>query len=79
MAGTGLWVPQRDEQPPPAGPTFTVYVKHSELFPDRDNVHEQYWQLLQEVPVVNAVGVLASISNILTLTARDPASHACCL
>lgn len=75
IAGTGLWIPQQTEQPTPVGPTFSVYLKHSEIFGDGDNVQDEYWRLLQQAPVVNAIGVLASISNVLTLTARDPDAH----
>jgi hypothetical protein len=52
-----------------------VYSKHSELFPNSGDVKETYWQLLQEVPLVGTLGVLARINNVLALSKEDPASH----
>ena len=75
MAGDGLWIPQNREASRYVGPAFAVYLRYSDLFPESGDVRERYWQLLQEVPVVNAIGVFASINNILTVTTRDQSTH----
>src|SRR5437867_4465653 len=72
IAGESFGMPRSSDQP--AGPSINVYLRRSELFPNED-VQTQYWQLLQDVPVVNALGVLASINRILTQSERDVASH----
>jgi hypothetical protein len=74
-AGRGLWVAQHRERAPYDGPTFAVYLRYSDLFREGGDIAEQYWQLLQDVPVVNAIGVLATINNILAVTARDQSAH----
>jgi hypothetical protein len=73
--GSHLWVPQTEAEHVPSGPTMTVYFKYSEVFPEAGNAQNRYWEMLQTVPVVNAIGVFASISNILSITAHDQASH----
>ena len=73
MAGGGLWVPQNRGQAPYIGPAFAVYARHSDLF--SDNAEDAYWQLLQNLPVVNAIGILALINNILAITPSDQSAH----
>jgi hypothetical protein len=75
MAGAGLWTPQIQSQHSPyIGPAFAVYLRYSEVFPQAD-VRDRDWELLQEVPAINAIGVLASINNLLAITGRDQAAH----
>src|SRR5436309_13477713 len=44
-----------------------------DLFPD--NGEDTYWRLLQELPIVNAIGVLALINSILAVTPSDRSAH----
>jgi hypothetical protein len=69
--GGGLWVAQNCKPAPYIGPAFAVYLRYSDLFPESTDVADQYWQLLQDLPVVNAIGVLAAINRILTLDRSD--------
>ncbi len=73
MAGGGLWVPQNRRAAPYVGPGFAVYARHSDLFPD--NTEDTYWRLLEELPIVNAIGILALINNILAITPSDRSAH----
>jgi hypothetical protein len=75
MAGSGMWVPVRNQPAPYVGPAFAVYLKYSELYPDCADVKDRYWRLIQQVPIVNAVGVFATINNILAVTSRDDNAH----
>jgi hypothetical protein len=60
LGGTKLWVPAPDKTQSQTGARFTVFLKHSELLGPEISAQKRYWQLLQEVPVVNAVGVTSS-------------------
>jgi hypothetical protein len=75
MAGGGLWFPQSRERKPYVGPAFAVYLKYTDLFPESGDVAERYWHLLQEVPVINAIGVLAAINNVLAVASWDRSAH----
>jgi hypothetical protein len=75
MAGAGLWTPQiQGQHRPYIGPAFSVYLRYSEVFPQA-GLPDRYWELLQESPAINAIGVLASINNLLAVTGRDQAAH----
>ncbi|MEQ1887283.1 MAG: hypothetical protein ABL967_19625 [Bryobacteraceae bacterium] len=69
IAGGGLWVAHGQRAAPYVGPVFAVYARNSDLFPD--NAEDTYWRRLQELPVVNTIGVLALINNILAITPSD--------
>lgn len=74
MAGASLWVPQDRRPVPYVGPAFAVYLRYSDLFPEGD-AGDQYWRLLQELPVVNAVGLFAVINNLLAVSRSDQSAH----
>src|SRR5580692_966774 len=76
LAGPQFWVPAVATKRPYIGPVFAVYLRYSELFPERMDAAERLWQLLAEMPIVNTIGVLATINNILSVTGRDQAAHA---
>jgi hypothetical protein len=75
LGGPGFWVPAVSPQRPYIGPVFVVYLRYSELFPERMDAGERLWQLLAEMPTVNAIGILATINNILSVTGRDQAAY----
>jgi hypothetical protein len=77
IAGGGLWVAHGRRAPPYVGPVFAVYARNSDLFPD--NAEDTYWRRLQELPVVNAIGVLALINNILAIAPSDQSAAPPCL
>jgi transposase len=54
-AGGSLWVVQSSKPALYIGPAFAVYLRYSDLFPERTDVADRYWQLLQHLPVVNAI------------------------
>ena len=47
--------------------------EHSDLF--SANGEDKYWQLLQELPVVNSIAALALINNILATARSDRSAH----
>ena len=75
LGSTKLWVPAPGKPQLQTGARFAVFLKYSELLGCEISAQERYWELLQELPVVNAVGVLAEINGILSLAARDPDAH----
>ncbi len=75
LAGPRFWVPAVSTQRPYVGPVFAVYLRYSELFPEKTDAAERLWPLLAEMPIVNAIGVFATINNILSVTGRDQAAH----
>lgn len=77
IAPERLWVPV----PVPAGmpntgPAFRVFLRYSDVVPGADAVEQRYWEALQRIPVLGAVGVLAVINGILsTGGSTDPETH----
>ena len=67
MTGGGLWVAQGSRPRPYIGPAFAIYLRYADLFPDRSDGADRYWQLLQELPVVNTIPALATINRVLAL------------
>jgi hypothetical protein len=59
LAGPRFWVPAVSAQRPYVGPVFAVYLRYSELFPEKPDAAERLWQLLAEMPIINAIGVFA--------------------
>lgn len=64
----GLWLPfvPPATQTSPSGPDISLMLRYSDLFPDASDVEGRYWQALQTVPIVGAVGVLGDVNRILT-------------
>jgi hypothetical protein len=72
----GLWVPSGLVRGSPApGPAMEVYLRYSDVVPRAAQPEALYRDLLQQVPVMNAVGVLAAINNLLATGGRDPQVH----
>jgi hypothetical protein len=69
-----IWVPGVSPPRSASGPTVVVYLKYSELFPG-SHPAEEYWKILQQVPVVNAVGIFAAINNALARSPHEIASY----
>src|ERR1035438_9324857 len=58
------------------GPAVCVRLRHTEVLPGIVNAEELYRSKLRQVPVVGAVGVLASINSLLSEhRSADPALH----
>lgn len=64
----GLWLPLEPSatQTSPSGPDVSLMLRYSDLFPNALDVEGRYWQALQNVPILGAVGVLGDVNRILT-------------
>jgi hypothetical protein len=66
--GSGLLIPVQPQTASPSkgGPAICVYLRHSDIVPGAVDLEQRYWELLEQTPVVGAIGVLATINNILS-------------
>ena len=62
----GLWLPSAspDRLTGASGPDLSLMLRYSDLFPDASDIEVRYWQCLQTVPVVGAIGVLGDVNRI---------------
>lgn len=65
---SGLFFPVQPQTAPSAkgGPAICVYLRYSDLVPGTVDLEQRYWELLQQIPVDGAIGVLATINGILS-------------
>jgi hypothetical protein len=45
------------------GPTFHIYLRYRDLFPNATDVEGQYWHALRRPTVLNALGVLGNVNR----------------
>ena len=76
IAGKGLWAPlPQGGTETEVGPRVVVYIKWSEISPSANNLEDRYWECLQRVPSLGALGVFAFINNILVTGGWDMEVH----
>jgi len=74
--GAGLLVPLSSvNRRRVSGPTFEVSLRCSDVVGEAGAEGQRYWDLLQQVPAIYAVGVLAFINNLLAIRGRDAEVH----
>jgi hypothetical protein len=65
---SGVLIPAPSPIPasPKGGPALCVYLRYSDIAAGTQDLEQRYWDLLQQTPVVNGIGVLATINGILS-------------